>query len=92
MCFVTTTGTVLSQESEQELKETADKLFFDEKYTEAKPYVERLLALQPRSFDYQFKYGTCLLYNGYKKTDAFKYLQYSVTDPNINVAAYFFLG
>jgi len=90
--FVTTTGTLLSQESEQELKETADKLFFDEKYIEAKPYVERLLALQPRSFDYQFKYGTCLLYNGYKKTDAFKYLQYSVTDPNINVAAYFFLG
>ncbi len=92
LCFVTTTGTVLSQESEQELKETADKLFFEEKYTEAKPYVERLLALQPRSFDYQFKYGTCLLYNGYKKSDAFKYLQYSVTDPNINVAAYYFLG
>lgn len=83
---------VLSQESEEELKQTAEKLFADEKYAEAKTYVERLLALQPRSYDYQYKYGTCLLYSAYKKTDAFKYLQYSVTDPNINVAAYFFLG
>ena len=86
------TGFSFSQESEEELKATAEKLFENEQYAEAKTYVERLLALNPRSTDYQYKYGTCLLYSGYKKQDAFKYLSYSVTDPNINVAAYFFLG
>ena len=92
LLFVASTGFSFSQESEEELKATAEKLFENEQYAEAKTYVERLLALNPRSTDYQYKYGTCLLYSGYKKQDAFKYLSYSVTDPNINVAAYFFLG
>ena len=80
------------QEAEAELKTTADALFEKEQYTDATSLYLRLLALNPRSHDYNFRYGTCLLYNSYKKQDAFKYLNYSVSDPGTDVRAYYFLG
>lgn len=81
-----------AQETEVEIKASADKLFESEKYVEATSLYLRLLALSPRSHEYNFKYGTCLLFNSYKKQDAFKYLNYSVTDPNIDAQAFYFLG
>jgi hypothetical protein len=81
-----------AQESEAEIKASADKLFDSEKYVEATSLYLRLLALSPRSYEYNYKYGTCLLFNSYKKQDAFKYLNYAVTDPSIDVQAYYFLG
>jgi len=80
------------QETEEELKLTADKLFETEQYVDATSLYLRLLALNPRSHDYNFRYGTCLLYNSYKKQDAFKYLNYSISNPAIDVRAYYFLG
>ena len=81
-----------AQESEAEIKSNADKLFDSEKYVEATSLYLRLLALSPRSYEYNYKYGTCLLFNSYKKQDAFKYLNYAVTDPAIDVQAFYFLG
>lgn len=88
---ITAFGT-FAQETEAEIKTTADKLFESEKYVEATPLYLRLLALSPRSHEYNYRYGTCLLFNSYKKQDAFKYLNYAVTDPAIDVQAYYFLG
>jgi hypothetical protein len=85
-------GTAFAQESEVEIKASADKLFDSEKYVDATSLYLRLLALNPRSHEYNFKYGTCLLFNSYKKQDAFKYLNYSVTDPSIDIQAFYFLG
>ena len=76
---------VHAQQGEIELKEKADKLFEDEKYIEATPMYSQLVALNPRLADYQFRFGTCLLFNSYKKQDAFKYLNYAVTDAAIDV-------
>lgn len=81
-----------TQENEEELKAGAEKLFENEKYVEATPLYLRLLALNPRSYDYNFRYGTCLLFNSYKKQDALRYLNYSISDPAINPQAYYFLG
>ena len=58
-----------SQETIEEVKSTADKLFEDEKYLEATPYYLRLLAIEPRNHNYNFRYGTCLLYNTSKGQD-----------------------
>jgi len=77
-----------AQESEAEIKSNADKLFDSEKYVEATSLYLRLLALSPRSYEYNYKYGTCLLFNSYKKQDAFKYLNYAVTDPASDVQAF----
>lgn len=90
--FIQTAGFSFAQETEADVKLKADKLFLAEQFVEATPLYLRLIALNPRSTDYNYKYGTCLLFNSNKKQDAFKYLNYSITDPGITPEAYFYLG
>jgi epidermal growth factor receptor substrate 15 len=81
-----------AQQTEADVKIQADQLFEEEKYVDATPLYSRLLALNPRSHDYNYRFGTCLLYNSYKKQDAFKYLNYAVMDASTDIQAYYFLG
>lgn len=90
--FIQTAQLSFAQETEADVKVKADKLFLSERFVEATPLYLHLVALNPRSTDYNYKYGTCLLFNSNKKLDAFKYLNYSITDPAINPEAYFYLG
>jgi hypothetical protein len=92
LLLVLTAHLSFAQEAEADLKLKADKLFDAEQFVEATPQFLHLIALNPRSPEYNYKYGTCLLFNSYKKQDAFKYLNYSITDPNIAPEAYFYLG
>lgn len=92
LLFFQTGETLFAQETEAEVKVQAEKLFLNEQYIEATPLFSRLIALNPKSTEYNYKFGTCLLFNSFKKQDAFKYLNYSVSDPNIDPQAYFFLG
>lgn len=92
LLLVLTAQLSFAQEAEADLKVKADKLFDAEQFVEATPQFLHLIALNPRSPEYNYKYGTCLLFNSYKKQDAFKYLNYSITDPNIAPEAYFYLG
>ena len=92
LLLILTAHLSFAQEAEADLKLKADKLFDAEQFVEATPQFLHLIALNPRSPEYNYKYGTCLLFNSYKKQDAFKYLNYSVTDPNIAPEAYFYLG
>ena len=82
----------LSQESIEETQKIADELFEDEKYVEATPYYLRLLALEPRDHNFNYRYGACLLHNAGKTQDVFKYLNYAITNPNVNIEANYFLG
>jgi hypothetical protein len=79
-------------QSESELKSTADDLFKQEKFIEATQYYVRLLSLNPRDHNYNYRYGTCLLFNSYKKKDAFKYLNFAISSPDIETEAFFYLG
>lgn len=79
-------------QTEAELKENAEQLFLKEQYVEATSLFLRLLSLQPRSFDYNYKYGTCLLYNSNKKEEAIRYLSYAIKDASVDPAAFFFIG
>ena len=81
-----------SQETIEETKEIADKLFEDEKYIEATPYYLRLLALEPRDHNFNYRYGACLLHNAGKTQDVFKYLNYAITNSNVEKEANYFLG
>jgi len=85
-------ATVVSAQTESELKEDADILFEKEQYVDATSYYLRLLALTPKDADYNFRYGTCLLFNSYQKKDAIRYLNYSVNDKNIDPRAFYFYG
>ena len=79
-------------QTEVEMKAQADKLFDSEQYLSATPLYLRLLSLQPRDFSYNYKYGTCLLFNSNNKQEAIKYLSFAVNDPAISNDAYYFLG
>ncbi len=79
-------------QTESELKENGDKLFEKEQYVDATPIYLQLLSLNPKNADYNFRYGTCLLYNSFHKSKAIRYLSYAVKQPNIDVRAFYFYG
>lgn len=85
-------ATASYSQTEGEIKENAEKLFENEEYVAATSLYLRLLSLNPRDADYNFRYGTCLLFNSYKKQDAIRYLSYSVNEPTIDARAYYFYG
>lgn len=82
----------LFAQSKPEVEKEADALFRKEKYVEATPLYLRLLSLEPRDANYNYRYGTCLLYNSDNKSSAFKYLNYAVSVGGVDNEAYFFLG
>ena len=83
---------LINAQTEEEIKSQADKLFNTEQYVAATPLYLRLLSLQPRDHFYNFRYGTCLLFNSNNKQSAIKYLNYAVSEPTIPLEAYYFLG
>jgi hypothetical protein len=79
-------------QTEQELAAKADALFKKEQYVEATSLYLRLLSLNPRDHNYNYRYGTCLLFNSDKKQDAFKYLNFAVKGDDVEIEAFYFLG
>src|SRR5690554_324957 len=65
-----------AQETREDIEKKALSLFQSEEFIEATPLYLRLLSLEPRNPDYNYRYGTCLLFNSGEKQDAFKYLNY----------------
>ena len=76
----------------EKLAKEANSLFNLEQYIEATPKYLQLLSLEPRNHFYNYRYGACLLFNSEKKPDALKYLKFSVTDPDIEPEAHYFLA
>lgn len=83
---------VFAQENEAQLRSKADNLFQSQDYVAATPAFLQLLALQPRSAEYNYKYGTCLVFNGRKKQDAIKYLQFATSSGNVDNEAFYYMG
>lgn len=79
-------------QTEDELKEKADAFFAKEEFVEATPLYLRLLSLKPRDHNYNYRYGTCLLFNSDRKQDAFKYLNYAVKGKAVEQEAFYYLG
>ena len=79
-------------QTEDEIKENAEKLFESEEYVQATSLYLRLLSLSPKNADYNFRYGTCLLFNSYQKKEAIRYLNFAVTESGIDPRAYYFHG
>lgn len=79
-------------QTEEEIKENAEQLFENEQYVEATSLYLRLLSLNPRNADYNFRYGTCLLFNSNQKQEAIRYLNYAVNESGIDPRAFYFHG
>ncbi|HLW30593.1 MAG TPA: hypothetical protein VKX29_07035 [Brumimicrobium sp.] len=80
-----------AQETKEDIEKKALSYFQNEQFIEATPLYLRLLSLEPRNPNYNYRYGTCLLFNSNEKQDAFKYLNYSVqkSDEVENEAFYY---
>lgn len=76
----------------EKLAKEANSLFKAEQYIEATPKYLQLLSLEPRNHFYNYRYGACLLFNSEKKPEALKYLKFSVSDPDIDSEAHYFLA
>ena len=76
----------------EKLAKEANSLFNLEQYIEATPKYLQMLSLEPRNHFYNYRYGACLLFNSEKKPYALKYLKFSVTDPDIEPEAHYFLA
>ncbi len=83
---------VSSAQTEAEMKAKADAFFVNNQFVEATPLYLRLLSLQPRDYEYSYKYGACLLYNSNNKQDALRYLTYAVKNPVNTAEPHYFLG
>ena len=84
---------VSAQDTKEDIEKEAQSFFKKRDFIEATPLFLRLLSLEPRNPNYNYKYGTCLLYNADKKNEAFKYLNYSIQkDSEVEDEAYFYLG
>ncbi len=79
-------------QTEIEIKEDANKLFENEQYVEATSLFLRLISLNPSDGNYNYQYGTCLLFNSYKKKDALRYLDFAVKQSNPEPRAFYFYG
>jgi len=76
----------------EEMKVQADKLFDKEQFVEATPLYLKLLTSNPRDYNINYHYGTCLLFSSNKKLEAFKYLNYAVTSETVDAKAFYYLG
>ena len=86
------TALVSLAQTENEIKENAEEFFEQEEYVQATPLYLRLLSLNPKDADYNFRYGTCLLFNSYQKKEAIRYLNFAVKEPEIDPRAFYFHG
>lgn len=81
------------QETKEDIEKRANSFFNKEMYVEATPLYLHLVSLEPRNPNYNYKYGTCLLFNSEEKQQAFRYLNYAVNSgQDLELEAYYFLG
>lgn len=85
-------ASISAQVTENQTRIEADKLFKSNKFVEATPNYMKLLALNPRDPNYNYRYGTCLLFNSNQKYEALKHLEFAVKSDIDEVDAYYYMG
>lgn len=92
LCLTFSLCFTINGQTEAEILDQANKYFIDEKFVEATPLYLRLLSLQPKNIDYNYRYGTCLLFNSNKKQESIRYLKYATESGNVEPEAHFYMG
>ena len=81
---------VLGQSSD--LKDKADGLFAEGKFSEAMPLYSQLVSLDPSDHVLNYKLGTCVIHSSEEKDPAIGFLKFAVENPNTPSEAWFYLG
>ncbi len=91
-CFLPISNTLYAQDfkNEKQLIKGADDAFYKGAYKAATPMFSQLVGSYSKDPNYNFKYGTCLLYSGTDKEKPIKYLQFAVSKPEVDPLAYYY--
>ncbi|MEZ7887201.1 MAG: hypothetical protein QMC16_07945 [Flavobacteriales bacterium] len=81
-----------SFKNEADLIKHANANFKDGSFIQALPLFSQLVSLHPKNTDYNFKFGTCILYSGVDKETAIKHIEFSTKKSVNDVRAYYYLG
>jgi hypothetical protein len=93
--FVLLTSVGFSQqvfENDKERLAYANEQFDKGNYEEAKPHMSHFLGKDPKSAEFNLKFGVCLLFTDEDKAESVKYLRYSAKQGPKDSRAIFFLG
>jgi len=86
------THTFSQEKANKETIKKADESFEAGLYYQAKKLYNQLVTYYPKDAAYNYKYGACILFTESDKSSALKYLEYAVTQPEVDAAAYYYLG
>jgi len=81
-----------SFKNETDLIKQANESFENEEYVNALPLFSQLVSLHPKSADYNFKFGTCVIYSGVDRETAIKHLNFSIKRSVADPRAYYYMG
>ena len=80
-------------ETEEDLIKTANKHFSKGEYTQCVELFSQLVSNHPQDPNYNFKYGTCLLFSTEDKEQAIRFLKFAINKGGeVEPEAYFFYG
>jgi hypothetical protein len=74
------------------LEEEANELFLEGNYREAKELYSQLTTFYPNEANYNYRFGACMLYVDKDKKFPLKFLQYAVSQPDVDPEAFFYLA
>jgi hypothetical protein len=78
--------------SQEDLKNAANEMFEEANYVGSIKLFSQLLSNYPKDANYNYKYGTCVLFGSNEKEKSLKYLTFAITKPNVDPVAYYFLA
>ncbi len=79
-------------ESEDKILKDAEKYFKENNYPKAFPLYSQILSLHPRDFNYNFKFGVCLLFANEDPERVVYHLDYATKYEKIDPLAFYYLG
>jgi hypothetical protein len=80
------------EKANKETIKQAEESFIAGNYTQAKKLYNQLVTYYPKDPNYNYRYGASILFTESDKAGALKYLEFAVTKPDVDAAAYYYLG
>lgn len=83
---------VSAQGGDQQLRQRAEGLFKEKRFSEAMPLYAQLVSLHPTDRDLSYRFGTCILHSAGDKERAIGFLKFATEDPSMTPKAWYYLG
>jgi hypothetical protein len=90
--FISFSSLTGEYENEEDLIKAANKHFSKREYTQCVELFSQLVSNHPQNPNYNYKYGTCLLFATEDKEQAIKFLKFSINKGGADSHAFFYFG